>query len=82
MLLVGEVQGFCDQLGIRLVEERPDDDSSGIQIQRHIPILPAALHPDVGDIAASHLIGSFDGELAIQPVRHIWPFKRRVLVNV
>lgn len=30
--------------------------------------MPAALCPDVGDVAAPHLIGALIGELAVQPV--------------
>ena len=44
--------------------------------------MPATLCPDVGDVAAPHLIGALSGELAVQPVRDIWPLNRSLLVCV
>ncbi len=44
--------------------------------------MPATLCPDVGDVAAPHLIGALSGELAVQPVRDIWSLNRSLLVCV
>jgi hypothetical protein len=53
-----------------------------MQIQHRRQVMPATLRPDVGDVAAPHLIGLFGGELAVQPVWDIWPLNRSLLVCV
>ncbi len=45
-------------------------------------VMPAALRPDVGDIATPHLIGTLDSELTIQPIRDIWPLNRSLFVGM
>ncbi len=67
-LFVGHVQGLDHQLGIRLGRERPADHPPCLQNQHRRQVMPAALRPDVRDVATPHLIGTLDRELAVQPI--------------
>ena len=41
--------------------------------------MPAALRPDVGDVATPHLIGMLGRELAVQPIWDIRPLNMACL---
>lgn len=65
-LLVGHIQRIDDRLRIRLGGE-----------------CPATLRPDVvGHVTAPNMMGALNGELAVQPVRNIWPLTRSLLICV
>ncbi len=44
--------------------------------------MPAALRPDVGDVATPHLIGMLGREFAVQPIRDIRLLNRGLFVGV
>ncbi len=44
--------------------------------------MPAALRPDVHDVATPHLIGTLDRELAVQPIRDIRPLNHGLSIGV
>ncbi|MCY1242143.1 hypothetical protein D9M72_550860 [compost metagenome] len=81
-LFVGHVQGLDHQFGIWLGRERPADRTSRMQIQHGGQVMPAALRPDIGDVATPDLIGMLGRELAVQPVRDVRAFNRGLLVSV
>ncbi|MOA07282.1 hypothetical protein D3C78_1269700 [compost metagenome] len=81
-LFVGHVQRLDHQFGIRLGGERPANRAPRMQIQNRGQVMPAALRPDIGDVATPHLVGALDNELAVQPVRDIRALYRGLLVGV
>ena len=58
------------------------DYTPRMQVQHRCQVMPAALRPDVGDVATPDLIGRFGRELAIQAIWNIWSFNRGLLVGV
>lgn len=78
-LFVGHVQGLDHQLGIRLDRERPADHPPCLQIQHRRQVMPAALRPDVGDVATPRLIGILGREFAVQPIWDIRPLNMACL---
>ncbi len=71
-LFVGHVQHLDDQLRIRLGGKRPAGHSPCMQIQHYRQVMPATLCPDVGDIAAPHLIGALGGGGSVVNSRFSW----------
>ncbi len=70
-LFVGHVEGLDYQLGIRFGGERPANHPTRVQIQRRGQIMPTTLRPNVGDVAAPHLVRALDSEIAVQSIRDI-----------
>lgn len=73
-LLVGHILRLDHELSIWLFPQRPTHDPTPAKLQDYSQVMPLSLRPNVGDIAASDLIGRWHIELAVQCVRGIDPF--------
>ncbi|KEX95267.1 hypothetical protein HA62_28260 [Pseudomonas putida] len=67
-LLVSLIQRLDNQIGVRLFRHRPAHHPARAKIQHDSQVMPFPLGPNVGDIAAPHLVGCRDIELPIQDV--------------
>ena len=80
-LLVRPVQGLDDQIGIGLGGKRPPHHATGKQVDYHGDVMPLVLCPDVGDVAAPHLVRGRNLEGSVQHVGYVWTLRGRPPVN-
>lgn len=67
--LKGHAQGARCELRVRSIGECPAHDAARIQIHNRRQVNPAITRPDVGHVAAPHLVGAAHCELPIQLIR-------------
>jgi hypothetical protein len=81
-LFVSHIQRLDNQIGVRLFRQRPAHYPARAKIQHDRQIVPFPLGPNVGDVAAPHLVGCRNIELAVQGIRDIESFYRRSFVGM
>ena len=68
-MLGGHIQSRDHRaFGAQSVAERVTDDLPAEQLQNDRQILPAALGPDVGDVAGPYLVGRFGAEILLEQI--------------
>lgn len=81
-LLVSHIQRLDNQIGVRLFRQCPAHDTTRAKIQHNRQIVPFPLGPNLGDVAAPHLVGCRDIDLPIQDVRDIQAFNRHSFIGM